>query len=128
MSQKGGHPLNGEDKKILIIGLGQIGYSNAEYMKKFGLRVDGYDTMEKAVQRALAAGVIQNQATNFKNYDHDIICISTHNPDNMFVPYLDGLSDIATKLAEERTPGALGGMDSTDSNGTEKQYKKCLRH
>ena len=128
MSQKGGRPLNGEDKKILIIGLGQIGYSNAEYMKKFGLRVDGYDTMEKAVQRALAAGVIQNQATNFKNYDYYIICISTHNPDNMFVPYLDGLFEVARKLSEEGTPGALVGIDSTITKGTSRKVMEILKH
>src|SRR3989337_1995745 len=45
--------LNQDDtKKILIIGLGQIGYSNAEYMTSLGLKVDGYDISEKAIQRA----------------------------------------------------------------------------
>ena len=29
--------------KILVIGLGEIGYSNCEYMTKQGLHVDGFE-------------------------------------------------------------------------------------
>ncbi len=39
--------------RALVIGLGQIGYSNAEYMTMKGLTVDGYDISEKAVRRTL---------------------------------------------------------------------------
>ena len=46
-------------KKILIIGLGQIGYSNAEYMTSLGLHVDGYDINKEAITRALNNKVIQ---------------------------------------------------------------------
>jgi len=122
------HPLNGRDRKILIIGLGQIGFSNAEYMRSLRLKVDGYDISEKAAQRALDAGVIQNIATNFKDYDYYIICISTHNPDNMFMPYLDGLFDIARKLSHEGKAGALVGIDSTVTRGTSRKVMKILEH
>ncbi|HEX2615696.1 MAG TPA: NAD(P)-binding domain-containing protein, partial [Nitrososphaera sp.] len=91
--------MNG--KKVLIIGLGQIGYSNAEYMTVRGLAVDGYDISDKAVERAIADEVIRKKATSFAGYDYYIICISTHRPDDMFEPYLDGLFEITKKLSYE---------------------------
>lgn len=115
-------------KKILIIGLGQIGYSNAEYMTSIGLNVDGFDINEKAVKRALDNKVIQNGATNFKGYDYYVICISTHMPDNMFMPYLDGLFEIANKISFEGKNDALVCIDSTITRGTSEKIKKILGH
>ena len=120
--------LNGKDKKILIIGLGQIGYSNAEYMTSRGLNVDGYDISEKATQRALDHGFIQNRARNFKGYDYYVICISTHKPDNMFMPFLDGLYEIAHRLSYEGKLGALVGIDSTITRGTSNKVMEILGH
>ena len=117
-----------EPKKILIIGLGQIGYSNAEYMTSIGLKVDGYDISQKAIQRALESKIIQNQATSFEGYDYYVICISTHKPDNMFVPFLDGLFEISQRLANEGKPGALVGIDSTITRGTSEKVKQILGH
>jgi len=119
---------NQENKKILIIGLGQIGYSNAEYMKSVGLQADGFDISEKAVARALSAGVIQKKAESFRGYDCYIICISTHLISDMFVPYLDGVYDIAKRLSVEGTPGALVGIDSTIPRGTAKKILEILGH
>ena len=115
-------------KKILIIGLGQIGYSNAEYMSSLGLHVDGFDINEQAISRALKNGVIQNKATSFRNYDCYVICISTHRPEDMFVPYLDGLMDIAQRLSHEGKSGALVGIDSTITRGTSQEILKILGH
>jgi len=120
--------LKNNGKKILIIGLGQIGYSNAEYMSSIGLDVDGYDISEKAVQRALDNRVIRNRASNFKAYDYYVICISTHRPEDMFVPYLDGLYDIARRISHEGKTGALVGIDSTITRGTSEEIKKILGH
>lgn len=117
-----------QPKKILIIGLGQIGYSNAEYMNSLGLHVDGFDINEQAVSRALKNGVIKNKATSFRNYDYYIICISTHRPEDMFVPYLDGLMDIAQRLSHEGKSGALVGIDSTITRGTSQEILKILGH
>ena len=119
---------NGTEKKFLIIGLGQIGFSNAEYMKSLGLKVDGYDISEKAIQRALENRVIENKATSFDGYDYYIICISTHRPENMFMPYLDGLFDIAHQLADKGKTGALVGIDSTIPRGTSEKVKEILGH
>lgn len=118
--------MNG--KKVLILGLGQIGYSNAEYMTMRGLTVDGYDISEKAVQRAIADGVIRKKTSSFAGYDYYIICISTHQPDDMFVPYLDGLFEITKRIAEEGKTGALVGIDSTITRGTSEKVVKILRH
>ena len=115
-------------KKVLIIGLGQIGYSNAEYMTMKGLAVDGYDINEKAVQRALDDQVIRKKAPSFAGYDYYIICISTHRPEDMFSPYLDGLYEIAKKLSYEGKSGALVGIDSTITRGTSRKIEEILGH
>jgi UDP-N-acetyl-D-mannosaminuronic acid dehydrogenase len=120
--------LKNDHKKILIIGLGQIGYSNAEYMSSIGLDIDGYDISEKAIQRALDNKVIRNRASNFKNYDYYVICISTHRPEDMFVPYLDGLYDVARKISHEGKTGSLVGIDSTITRGTSEEIKKIMGH
>lgn len=115
-------------KKVLVIGLGQIGYSNAEYMTMRGLAVDGYDINEKAVQRALDDQVIRKKAPSFAGYDYYIICISTHRPDDMFSPHLDGLYEIAKRLSFEGRSGALVGIDSTVTRGTSKRVEEILGH
>src|SRR5581483_2329229 len=115
-------------KKVLVIGLGQIGYSNAEYMTMKGLTVDGYDISEAAIQRALDDQVIRKKATNFAGYDYYIICISTHRPEDMFQPYLDGLFEIARQLSYEGKQGALVGIDSTITRGTSKKVQEILGH
>jgi UDP-N-acetyl-D-mannosaminuronic acid dehydrogenase len=115
-------------KKVLVIGLGQIGYSNAEYMTMKGLAVDGYDISEKAVQRALEDQVISKRAKSFAGYDYYVICISTHRPEDMFQPYLDGLFDIAKRLSFEGKQGALVGIDSTITRGTSEKIKEILDH
>lgn len=115
-------------RKVLIIGLGQIGYSNAEYMTMKGLAVDGFDINQKAIDRAITDGVIRKRATSFADYDYYIICISTHKPENMFEPYLDGLFEITKRLSEEGKKGALLGIDSTVTRGTSKKIAAILKH
>jgi UDP-N-acetyl-D-mannosaminuronic acid dehydrogenase len=114
--------------KVLVIGLGQIGYSNAEYMTQKGLTVDGYDISDTAITRAIADGVIRWKAQDFSGYDVYVICISTHKPDDMFVPYLDGLFSIAKRLAYEGKDGALVGIDSTVTRGTSEKILSILEH
>lgn len=116
------------NSRILIIGLGEIGYSNAEYMTKIGLSVDGYDINDVAIKRALKAGMIKNAAVDFKDYDYYLICISTHNPDNMSEPFLDGLYDIAYKILRESKKGAFLGIDSTIPRGTTQKIYEILNH
>jgi nucleotide sugar dehydrogenase len=120
--------LQTTDKKTLIIGLGQIGFSNAEYMKSIGLKVDGFDISNESIQRAINAGIIEKAATSFEGYDNYIICISTHLPSDMFVPYLDGIYELAKRLAYEGKAGALIGIDSTVPRGTSDKIKEIVGH
>jgi nucleotide sugar dehydrogenase len=115
-------------KKVLIIGLGQIGYSNAEYMTRKGLIVHGYDINAKAVEHAIRDQIIEKKAENFTGYDYYIICISTHQSENIFVPYLEPLFDIAKRIETEGTPGALVGIDSTITRGTSMKVLNILNH
>ncbi len=117
-----------EVRKILIIGLGEIGYTNAEYMTSLGLWVEGYDINEKATQRALENHVIKREAHSFTGFDYYIICVSTHKPENQFIPYLDGLYDIVYRIAREGKVGSLLGIDSTIPHGTTKKIHQILNH
>lgn len=117
-----------KNSKILVIGLGEIGYHNSEYMSNLGLSIEGYDIDKKAVQRALNANIIVREAKNFKDYDYYMICVSTHNPDNMFIPYLDGLIGVAEKIAVEGKAGALVTIESTVPKGTSRRICSILQH
>ena len=115
-------------KKVLIIGLGEIGYTNAEYMTSLGIWVDGYDISDSAIKRALEHNVIKNKAEDFAGYDYYLICISTHKPENMFVPYLDGLYETVYRIVKEGKEGALLGIDSTIPQDTTKKILEILNH
>jgi UDP-N-acetyl-D-mannosaminuronic acid dehydrogenase len=93
-----------------------------------GLAVDGYDISAKAFERALVDGVIRKKASSFAGYDCYIICISTHRPDDMFAPYLDGLFEITRKIAEEGKTRSLVGIDRTVTRGTSVKIMKMPRH
>jgi nucleotide sugar dehydrogenase len=117
-----------KEPKILIIGLGQIGYSNAEYMTKLGLQVDGMDLNQNATKRALDNKVIKKDAKDFSGYDYYLICISTHHPENMFIPFLDGIFSIVKRISIEGKWGALVGIDSTITRGTSEKIDLILGH
>ncbi len=114
--------------KILIIGLGQIGYHNAEYMTHLGLNVEGFDPAKTAVKRALDARVIRSEARDFAGYDYYLICVSTHNPENMSEPSFDSLMETAERLEEEGDEGRLVSIESTISEGVSNRICRILRH
>jgi nucleotide sugar dehydrogenase len=116
------------NSKILIIGLGQIGLNDAEYLSSKGIMADGWDTDEKAVQQAIDQGVISRKAKSFAGYDYYLICVPTHNPDNIVEPSLDELFKIVEKLSREGKTGALIGIESTVMKGTSNKIREILRH
>ena len=122
------HTTQTKNPKILIIGLGQIGFSNAEYMSSIGLKVDGFDISQHAVNRALESKVIQKCPADFSEYDFYVICVSTHNPENMSLPSLNGLFSVVEKIGKEGKTGSLVGVDSTISRGTSDQIQSILKH
>ena len=120
--------MNPQSPKILIIGLGQIGYHNAEYMTSLGMRIDGYDLKKSAVERALKSRVIQKEAKTFQGYDYYVICVSTHDPENMSQPSLDGLLETADRLEEEGEEGRLVSIESTIPKGVSRRVNDVLGH
>lgn len=120
--------MKSRNPKILVIGLGQIGYHNAEYMTQLGISVEGYDIDKKAVQRALNDKIITKEADTFEGYDYYLICVSTHNPTNMFVPFFDGLLGVAERLAVEGKEGALVAIESTIPRGMSEKVCGILQH
>ncbi len=114
--------------KILIIGLGQLGLPVAEYVKqRGGFDVYGYDISSKAMDRAQTTAGIK-KATNFSDFDVYILCISTHKPDDMFSPQIDGLLSIVDKISKEAKNGALVSIESTIPKGTSKKVFEMLNH
>jgi UDP-N-acetyl-D-mannosaminuronate dehydrogenase len=114
--------------KVLIIGLGQLGLPVAKYVKEKGFDVYGYDISQKAIQRAEKIAAIK-KADNFSEFDVYIICISTHMPDDMFTPQIDGLlSIVQEKIAKEAKNGALVSIESTIPRGTSKKVFEMLNH
>jgi UDP-N-acetyl-D-mannosaminuronic acid dehydrogenase len=114
--------------KVLIIGLGQLGLPVAKYVKEKGFDVYGYDISQKAIQRAEKIAEIK-KADNFSEFDVYVICISTHKPDDMFTPQIEGLlSIVQEKIAKEAKNGALVSIESTIPRGTSKRVFEMLNH
>lgn len=117
-----------QNLKTLVIGLGQIGYHDAEYMTQCGLNVEGYDIEKSAIQRALNAEIIRKEATTFEGYDNYVICVSTHNPKGIFQPSFDSLLETAERLSQEGKEGSLVVIESTVTKGTCNEVLNILQH
>jgi nucleotide sugar dehydrogenase len=120
-----GNTFNG---KILIIGLGEIGYSIAEFLKENDIEADGFDISEAAKTRALDAGIISGIAKDFSDYDYYIIAISTHNPQNQFEPYMTSFYQLIETIAKEGKPNALISVESTIPYGTTRKISEIVDH
>ena len=113
--------------KVVIIGLGQLGLPVAKYVKEHGFDTFGYDINQKTMQSAEANYGIK-QATNFGDFDVLIICVSTHRPDDMFTPQVDGLMSVVEKISREAKAGALISIESTIPKGTSKRVFEKVDH
>jgi UDP-N-acetyl-D-mannosaminuronate dehydrogenase len=117
--------------KVLVVGLGQLGLPVAKYVKQRGFDTYGYDLDPKAVEIAQKTAAIK-KAVNFSDFDVFILCVSTHKPDDMFSPQIDGLLSIADKISEEannnKKDGALISIESTIPKGTSKKVFELLNH
>jgi UDP-N-acetyl-D-mannosaminuronic acid dehydrogenase len=115
-------------KKVLIIGLGQLGLPVAKYVKQQGFDAYGYDISQKAMLRAEKVASIKS-VDDFSEFDVYIICISTHKPDDMFTPQIEGLlSIVREKIATEAKDGALVSIESTIPRGTSRKVFEMLNH
>lgn len=115
------------EPKIIVIGLGQLGLPVAQYIKQCGFEVYGHDISAKARQRAFdTAGI--NAAPNFQGFDIYIVCVATHDPQNIFAPQTDGLFSVISRIAEEGKTGALVAIESTIPKGTSRRVIDILGH
>ena len=117
-----------ELNRVLVIGLGQLGLPVAKYIKqRGGFDVYGYDISSKAMDRAQTTAGIK-KATNFSDFDVYILCISTHKPEDIFSPQIEGLLSIIDKISKEAKNGALVSIESTIPKGTSKKVFEMLNH
>ena len=115
--------------KILIVGLGQLGLPVAKYVKEKGFDdVYGYDISPKAIDRAEKTAGIK-KATDFSDFDVYIVCVSTHKPEDMFSPYIEGLLSVVDRISKEaKRDGALVSIESTIPRGTSNKVLEILGH
>jgi UDP-N-acetyl-D-mannosaminuronic acid dehydrogenase len=120
--------------KILILGLGQLGLPVVRYVKEIGgFAVYGYDISPRAMDRAEKEVGIKRAVDNLNNIDFSefdvfIICISTHKPDNMSSPQIEGLLSVVEKISKEAKSGTLVSIESTIPKGTSKKVFDILNH
>ncbi len=113
--------------KVVVIGLGQLGLPVAKFVKEKGFDAYGYDINEKAMQIAESNYGVK-KTNNFKDFDVLIICISTHRPEDIFSPQVDGLMSVMEKIAREAKAGALISIESTIPKGTSKKVFEKVDH
>lgn len=113
--------------RVLIIGLGQLGLPVAKYVKEKGFDTYGYDIEQKAIERAEKVASIK-RADSFSDFDVYIICVSTHKPDDIFAPQIDGLLYIIEEISRKAKNGALVSIESTIPRGTSKKVFEMLNH
>jgi UDP-N-acetyl-D-mannosaminuronic acid dehydrogenase len=119
--------LQNNFNKVVVIGLGQLGLPVAKYVKEKGFDIYGYDINEKAMEIAQSNYGIR-KACNFEDFDVLIICVSTHVPDDMFSPQVDGLMSVVEKISREAKTGALISIESTIPKGTSQKVFEKLDH
>ena len=114
-------------EKVLVAGLGQLGLPVAKYVKQKGFETYGYDINPEATERAFTNFGI-NKIDSFEEIDVFILCVSTHEPNDMFTPQIEGLLSLAEKISKEAKSGALVSIESTISKGTSKKIFEMLNH
>ena len=113
--------------KVVVIGLGQLGLPVAKYVKERGFDVYGYDINAFTMDRAETEFGIK-KITDFSDIDVFIICVSTHKPDDIFAPYVDGLYSVVHKISNEAKNGSLLSIESTIPSGTSRKVFELLDH
>jgi len=117
-----------EFNKVLIVGLGQLGLPVANYVKEKGFDAYGYDISPLAMDRAEKLAGIKI-ANDFSDFDVYILCVSTHKPDDIFTPQIEGLLSIVERISTDaKRDGALVSIESTIPKGTSNKVFEILNH
>jgi UDP-N-acetyl-D-mannosaminuronate dehydrogenase len=119
--------LGSQIKKVLVIGLGQLGLPVAKYVKDRGFETFGYDINRRRVEDAEKNYGIKS-IKRFDDIDVFILCVSTHDPNDEYTPFVDGLYSLAQKISREAKNGSLVSIESTIPKGTSKKIFEMLNH
>jgi UDP-N-acetyl-D-mannosaminuronic acid dehydrogenase len=114
-------------KKVLVIGLGELGLSVAKYIMDRGFETYGFDINPDATELADHLYGIKN-IQNFSDMDVLVICISTHKSDDIYSPETGDLMDLAFKISKEAKDGALVSIESTIPKGISKKMFEIMNH
>jgi UDP-N-acetyl-D-mannosaminuronic acid dehydrogenase len=114
-------------KKVLVIGLGQLGLPVAKYVKESGFETFGYDINPLRVENAEKNYGIKS-IEQFDDIDVFILCVSTHDPNDEYTPYVDGLFSLSQKISKEAKNGSLVSIESTIPKGTSRKIFEILNH
>jgi UDP-N-acetyl-D-mannosaminuronate dehydrogenase len=114
-------------KKVLVIGLGQLGLPVAKYVKESGFETFGYDINPLRVENAEKNYGIKG-IEQFDDIDVFILCVSTHDPNDEYTPYVDGLFSLSQKISREAKNGSLVSIESTIPKGTSRKIFEILNH
>jgi UDP-N-acetyl-D-mannosaminuronic acid dehydrogenase len=113
--------------KVLVIGLGQLGLPVAKYVKQRSFETYGYDMNPERMKQAEKNYGIKS-IEQFDDIDVFILCVSTHDPEDEYTPYVDGLFELARKISKEAKNGSLVSIESTVPKGTSKKIFEILNH
>jgi len=97
--------------RVLVAGLGKVGYPTAEYVAQKGLTVYGYDLRRK---RSNSFQVFQNW-NEIPDFDAALICVSTSANDQ------SNVEDVVRRIADSKT---LVSIESTVPVGTCRRLAK----
>jgi UDP-N-acetyl-D-mannosaminuronate dehydrogenase len=114
-------------EKVLVVGLGQLGLPVAKYLTDRGFDTYGYDVNNAAMERAQRIAAVK-KVSNLNDIDVFIICISTHKPEDIFSPQIEGLLSIIKEISKKAKNGALVSIESTIPRGTSKKVFEMLNH
>ena len=119
--------LGSQMKKVLVIGLGQLGLPVAKYVKDRGYETFGYDINQRRVEDAEKKYGIKS-IKRFDDIDVFILCVSTHDPNDEYTPFIDGLFSVVQKISRQAKNGSLVSIESTVPKGTSKKIFEMLNH
>lgn len=119
--------LGSQIKKVLVIGLGQLGLPVAKYVKDRGYETFGYDINQRRVEAAEKKYGIKS-IKRFDDIDVFILCVSTHDPNDEYTPFIDSLFSVAQKISRQAKNGSLVSIESTVPKGTSKKIFEMLNH